>query len=507
MNYLEINQNSFSVPLQEIPVLEYEHFFEVTNSLLQKKMRHCVNYFCFPYQKDFLKFIIAIADDETSQIAIFSHEWNRKIAFPLRSLTELHYPLHIYEREIYENFGVHFISHPWLKPVRWVWNRADKNKTMNNYPFFKIEGGEIHEVGVGPIHAGVIEPGHFRFLCNGERVLHLEIHLGYQHRGVEELFLTKKSFLQRSVLAENIAGDTAIGHEMAFAAVVEKLSQTNVSEELEMERSIAIELERIALHIGDTANMCTGIAYQLGQVTNEALRTVIINTTQFWCGNRFGKGLIRILGTNYPLKTEVIDLILRNLVDVDSQFNEVASRIYSLPSVLSRYDGIGVVTQKQAELIGAVGMAARMSGIPRDIRSSHPFSHFKKQKYETITLQSGDVLARAILRKMEFDKSIAWLKEVLEKYPILQSRTNFEKPNYSPTLSPNHFALSLVEGWRGEICHCAITDSDGEILHYKIKDPSLHNWMALALAVRNLEISDFPINNKSFNLSYCGYDL
>jgi hypothetical protein len=205
--------NNQSIPLKEVPVLSYEQFYEVMTSLLREPACHCVNYYAYPHQNG-LKFIACVADDRTASIAVLSHELNdpRK---ELPSLTSDFFALHIYEREIHENFDVNFIGHPWLKPVRYAFDRSDKNKVINNYPFYQIETQELHQVGVGPIHAGVIEPGHFRFLCSGETVLHLEIQLGWQHRGVEKLYLSKPSLIQRTVLSESIAGDTAVGHALA----------------------------------------------------------------------------------------------------------------------------------------------------------------------------------------------------------------------------------------------------------------------------------------------------
>ena len=186
-----------------------------------------------------------------------------------------------------------------------------QSKIIDNYPFYEIDSEELHEVGVGPIHAGVIEPGHFRFICNGEKVLHLEIQLGYQHRGIEKLFIEKNESLQRCILSESIAGDTSIGHALAHSQLIESLAGIEVSETLQIERCIALEMERLAVHIGDTAALCGDVAYQLGQVVCEALRTTIINTTQLWCGNRFGKGLVRPGGSNYPLSNNVADEILQ----------------------------------------------------------------------------------------------------------------------------------------------------------------------------------------------------
>jgi Ni,Fe-hydrogenase III large subunit/NADH:ubiquinone oxidoreductase subunit C len=503
MKYIEMRNNGSSVLRKDIPVLSYSDFYSLVKEFLADQDCHCVAYYAFPIDNQ-LKFLCCIANDRTSSIAIFSHI-QKKDGLVLESLTSEIFSMHVYEREIHENFGVQFLNHPWLKPIRYPFDRFDKNNVMDNYPFYQIESEELHEVGVGPIHAGVIEPGHFRFICNGEKVIHLEIHLGYQHRGIEKLMIEKNNALQRMILAESIAGDSVIAHALAHSGLIESLAGINVSETLQIERNIALELERIAIHIGDTAALCMDVAYQFGQVVNEALRTTIINTTQGWCGNRFGKGLIRPGGTNYPSTAEFIHEMLKTLEDSGKRYMDVTDRIYSLPSVLSRFDGIGILTQEQAKLIGAVGMAARITGINRDIRKSHPFQYFKNFPIEPTTLTSGDVLARGMLRNLEARQSIEFVKQWAEL--LGKEKGNQMKPDYNYPLQPDSFAISLTEGWRGEICHSAVTDKDGGIVHYKIKDPSLHNWMALALAVRNQEISDFPVCNKSFNLSYCGNDL
>lgn len=527
--YTEILTNPGTVKLADIPVMEYPEFMAFTDLVMGEEGTHCVAYFVLP-QKDTYHFICCMAADENHTILLFSHKQPVQPLPSLPSITAKHFQFHVFEREIHERFGIGFPDHPWLKPIRYPFDRADQSGVMDNYPFYKVDGEALHEVGVGPIHAGIIEPGHFRFICHGERVLHLEIQLGYQHRGVERLFVEKKGNLARSILAESIAGDTAVGHALAYAGVVESLSGKTVSKQLSMERVIALELERIALHIGDTAALCTDIAYQFGQVVNEALRTVIINTTQFWCGNRFGKGMIRPGGTNYPLTPEVIAEILKNLKEVEERYLQVTDRIFSLPSVLGRFEGTGKLTTMQATLIGAVGMAARSSGMYRDIRWSHPFAAYAGHTYEPEMLHKGDVWSRAMLRKLEVEKSIQVIRDLIKEFTIYDIRitndeivsqesetqnnsqivsrkSKIENPIYNPELSPASMAISLVEGWRGEICHIAVTDDAGNMIHYKAKDPSLHNWMALALAVRNQEISDFPLCNKSFNLSYCGNDL
>jgi len=502
-SYLLI-ENQQTVALKSIPTVDYSVFFSEVSKWLSQPQNHCVTYFGFETNNN-LKLICGIANDDEKQIYLLSYEVEDRKK-PLPSITEKHFAMHIFEREISENWGLVFENHPWAKPVRYAHNRADKNKTVNTYPFYKIGGKELHEVGVGPIHAGVIEPGHFRFLCNGEMVLHLEIQLGWQHRGIESLFIKKEKTIERTLLAEGITGDTTVGHTTAFCQTLESLGNVNLDGNTKIERAIALELERIAVHVGDLSAMCTDVAYQLGSAGFGALRTPIINFTQSWCGNRFGKGLIRTGGSYFPLTNTLADKLKNVLKDFEWRFEEIADRTFNLPSILKRFEGIGTVTTEQSQLLGCVGMAAKMSNIKRDTRHSHPFGAYKNLQQNPVLLPTGDVFARGMLRKLEIDQSIDLIRTFLgmmEKNPSAAKPT---KPN-DLHLKPNALTLSLTEGWRGEICHVAVTDDYGKLAHYKIKDPSMHNWKALELSLRNLEISDFPINNKSYDLSYCGHDL
>ena len=499
-------KNQETIDISTIPVLDYGIFYTEVVSLMKQPHLHCVNYYAY-WNRDLLKFICCLADDLEKNIKVLSHEMSKKEKMQLTSITREVYAMHIFEREITENLGVDFIYSPWPKPVRYAFNRADRTKIINNYPFYKIQSDELHEVGVGPIHAGVIEPGHFRFLCNGETVLHLEIQLGWQHRGVEDLFLKKSSLLQRTILSESIAGDTAIGHSTAFVTLMESMGKVTVNKRLEIERGIALELERIAMHVGDLGNMNIGLAYQLASSVFGTLRTPVINYTQTWCGNRFGKGINRAGGTHYPLTEELIEKLVKLLDTFEKSFKPMSERLFSLSSALMRMENIGKVTQTQMQLIGAVGMTARMAGIPRDTRISHPFGAYKNNSISTDTVENGDVWARAYLRKLDIENSIEYIRNLISELKKLKEPSSKPMAPVDLKLASNSLGISLVEGWRGELCHCAITNEKGHVIHYKVKDPSVHNWMALALSLRDLEISDFPINNKSYNLSYCGHDL
>jgi Ni,Fe-hydrogenase III large subunit len=500
MKYSTILNNQ-TILLQSIPVLKYEDLLELNTKLVQRKELHCVNYYGFILSNK-IKLICCVANDAEHTIYISSAEIERNGLEPKPSLTARHLSFHIFEREIHENFGINYTDHPWLKPLRYAFDRTNRENGIENYPFYAIHSEELHEVGVGPIHAGIIEPGHFRFICNGEQILHLEVQLGYQHRGIEALFLNKKKILERITLAESIAGDTVVGHTTAFVNVWESLIGFNLSQDLLFARTLALELERLAIHTGDLSAICNDIAYQLGSSVFGRLRTPIINFMQEWCGNRLSKGLIRVGKNNFPFTQQLAQRLIYLLDAYEPDFIEMYNEMKSLPTVLARLEKTGVVTLQQSESIGTVGMSARTSGIPRDIRSSHPSSLFAQLNHKPLIKNHGDVYSRSQIRKEEIIQSIGYIRKWLQNIPeAIEQTKELQKP------TPNSFTVSLIEGWRGEICHCAVTDETGELLHYKVKDPSMHNWLAVALAVRNNEISDFPICNKSFDLSYCGHDL
>lgn len=499
MDFVSVKNNQV-IEFTTIPTLSYVDFYElIINKLMVDNKSHCVSYFGVKRESK-VQLICCIANDSTNIINVTSTIVDN--GEKLEALTAKNLAFHMYEREICENFGIEFVGHPWLKPVRYPYNAANKAQTIANYPFYSVDSDDLHEVGVGPIHAGIIEPGHFRFICNGEQILHLEIQLGYQHRGIEQLFVQKKKLLQRATLAENITGDTTVGHSVAFANAWESLCGFCPSEQLQLERALAIENERIAIHTGDLSGICTDIAYQLGNSVFGRLRTPVINYFQRWAGNRFAKGLIRPGKTNFPYSEELAKQWHEMINAYKPHFVEMAEQTFDLPSVLSRLEQTGVVTTDTATQIGMVGIASRASGMERDIRASHPFGYYSSINYKPVVEQNGDVFCRAHVRYREVLESIGLITNIIEKMQFVhQPAEKLEKAK------PNSFVVSLVEGWRGEICHCAITDNNGNLQHYKIKDPSFHNWLGLALAVRNNEISDFPICNKSFDLSYSGFDL
>lgn len=424
-----------------------------------------------------------------------------------RSLTPEIPSLHIFEREFYEETGIRPEGHPWLKPVRYA-GESHILSSMEEYPFYRMDGDEIHEVAVGPVHAGVIEPGHFRFMCHGEKVYHLEIQLGYQNRGIEKLITdrlnlssNKRIFFPQ--LAERIAGDSAVAHASAYAQLVESLTGTDIPHRAMSIRGICLELERAAVHIGDIGAVFNDIGFLMGSSTFGALRTLVINTSLAICGSRFGMGLIRVGGVNYDIDSVLNGIVRENLDLIRSRLQKlIPNTLLDQPSVLSRLEGTGIVDTETARAIGMVGPAARASGVPIDIRIDYPSGIYRHYPARKIILEKGDVFARTYIRYIEAIHSLNYAEE--------QLKTLQERDICAPVrndIAAGMLGFSMIEGWRGEIIHAAVTDDSGRIIRYKIKDPSFNNWYGLALAVRDNGVSDFPLCNKSFNLSYCGHDL
>lgn len=397
---------------------------------------------------------------------------------------------HIFERALYEQHGIRPEGHPWLKPVR----------DHASYPFFTVEGEAIHEVAVGPVHAGVIEPGHFRFQCHGEQVLHLEIMLGYQHRGALAL-LRDATPARRLVVAESLAGDTVIGHAWAYAQAVEGLAGVAASYHAQQLRALGLELERLANHVGDLGAVAADIGYLPAAAYFGRLRGEFLNLLMELTGNRYGRSLVTPGGARHAFTAALRTRCAAKLAETERDLAAIAELFFAESTVVGRLEQTGVVPKKVARQLGLVGPAARASNLLRDARTDYPCGAYRFHYIPPVRLASGDVYARALLRLLEAQQSLTFAAE--------QCRIEHREESAAPctTLAPNRFVVSVIEGWRGEIVHVVRTNDHGAIDAYDVVDPSCHNWMGLALAMRGGQISDFPLCNKSFNLSYAGHDL
>jgi Ni,Fe-hydrogenase III large subunit len=452
--------------------------------------------------------VVVLAVDAEGVLELASTELGSD-AFP--SLTPECPQVHLFEREIAEQWSVRPEGHPWLKPVRFapplrpgqgIWQSAhDGHATVGVTDFYRVEGEEVHEVAVGPVHAGVIEPGHFRFQCHGEEVFHLEISLGYQHRGVERALVGGPN--KRTIhYFETLAGDTTVGHATAYCQTVEALTGARPPARALALRAVALELERLANHAGGLGALAGDVGFLPTAAFCGRLRGEFLNLTAALCGSRFGRGLMRPGGVRFDAEPQRIEDMLARL---DTAYRDTAAAVkllWETASVQARFEETGRVDQDVARQLGLVGVAARACGLRRDVRKTHPTGLYRFVHLPISTWVSGDVFARAYVRWLEIQRSVDFILGQLRHLP----RAAVSAPT-TAALRPAHIVASLVEGWRGEICHVAMTDHEGRFARYKVVDPSFHNWTALAMALRDQQVSDFPLCNKSFDLSYCGHDL
>lgn len=426
-----------------------------------------------------------------------------------------------YEREIKTMFGLEPVGHPdprptvlhsnWPKdkyPLRkdFPWNERPKIAHEKPYHFNTVEGEGVYEIPVGPVHAGIIEPGHFRFSVLGEEVLLLDPLLGYVHKGTEKLF--EHLPLEKKIkLSESVSGDSSFAHSLAFCQALESLADSIVSEKHQFLRVIFAELERIANHFNDIGFIMLDTAFSFGGANGARLREKIMRWNERLTGSRFLRGVNTIGGVTKDISPEDKNAFLADIPNIVKDFNEVIAVAEQSDSLHNRLVGTGTLSAEIIKDFGVIGIPARASGMKIDARKDHPYAAYEKLQFSISTRETSDVHARLKIRVLEVFESFRLIEEALQKLgnENLPEIKKDQKDNMA--FRENSFAVSVVEGWRGDIVYFVATDMNGEITRVKVRDTSFLNWQAFPNAVKGEMVPDFPLINKSFNLSYSGHDL
>jgi len=436
-----------------------------------------------------------------------------KSSFP--SITTTHTAANWFEREVMDVFGLKPEGHP--NPTRvalhddWpdgVWTLrkdfADNTEVPrvpgDFHPFRPVTGEGVFQVPVGPVHAGVIEPGHFRFGVAGEPVLYLQLRLFYVHKGTEKRF-ERLPWRHGLLLAESISGDTAVGHSLAYAHAIERLAGVTVPARARGLRVVLLELERIYNHTADIGAIATDVAFTVPASRAQALREGLVRLQDQLFGTRLLRGTIALGGVKRDLSPEACDVLGAHLRVFEREFDDLITLLIDAGTFTDRVDGTGILSNQAARDLGIVGIAARASGVDGDLRRDHPHDAYDGLRFEVPIEDGGDVRARLMVRAREVEQSLVILHQVLRAMP--DSPLAAPIPKELPARSS---ALGWAEAWRGPCTHWIATDDRGEIARVKVTDPSFLNWPGLVHAVPGNIVPDFPVINKSFNLSYSGND-
>ena len=430
------------------------------------------------------------------------------------SISKEIYSASLFEREMKEMFGLEPEGHPDLRRLHLhdeVWPEGfyplkkdfgspeDTGRTKREYRFKRVEGEGLFEVPVGPVHAGIIGPGHFRFSVAGEPIIHLEARLGFTHRGVEKLF-EGRSLSEAIKLSESIAGDSAFSYSMAFCQGIEKISGLRVPERARRLRAVFLELERMVNHAADIGGIALDVGFTFPSAYASILKESLLRLNEKVSGNRYLKGINQAGGVGKDLNQGQAGLLSDSLSEILEDFRELKGMLLGSVSFMDRVDKTGVLNRKTASDLGVVGLAGRASGIGLDLRKVFP-GPYQALSLNVVKQEEGDVLARLKVRLHEFEESARLIKALLQRLGpeevISSGRRSMQEG----------FGLGYVEGWRGPVLCWIKTDRSGAIDRCKIVDPSFRNWNGLCFAAPGNIIPDFPLCNKSFNLSYSGNDL
>ncbi len=417
------------------------------------------------------------------------------------------------EREVQDMFGLKLEGHPnprrcalhddWpeVYPLR---KDFDLHTVLppfqgERHKFREVEGEGVFQVPVGPVHAGIIEPGHFLFSVAGEPVLYLQIRLFYTHKGTEKLF-ENVPVTHGVRLAESISGDSSFAHATAFCHAVERAANVEAPPRARALRTVYLELERLYNHIADIGAIATDVAFVVANAHAMRLKERVLRLNEQLTGSRLLRGMAALGGVRSDWNAAQIEAIRRFVLDLRPEFESLVGLIRESSSTRDRLESTGILKPETARDLGVVGIAGRASGFDHDLRRDFPHAAYDQVSFTVPVYREGDVLRRMQVRIDEVQTALSIIEQILATLPDGPTRVNV------PTLPPNQVALGYVEGWRGEILHWIRTAEDGRRSRCKIKDPSLQNWPALSEAILGNIIPDFPVVNKSFNLSYSGTD-
>lgn len=423
------------------------------------------------------------------------------------SLAAWSFPASRFEREMADLFGIAPTGHPFLRPLvlhqhwprDWHPMRHDAGPPppmrhdAEPFPFVAVEGPGVYEIPVGPVHAGMIEPGHFRFSVVGETILKMKARLWFVHRGIEKLF-EGRAAADGVVLAERISGDTAAAHTLAYCLAVEDALEIDVSEDTKRLRALVVELERITNHVCDLGAMCNDVGFGVAQARALTLREQLLRLSGEMTGHRLLRGAIRP-GTAALLRLPSDG----ELTEIEARVEDLVGLATSNTVVMDRFRGTARLSQADAAAIGVLGVVARASGIAVDARVAHPFIDLGPD-FAPVVEEDGDVMARFSVRAREIAVSLRLVADLVRSLGSLEGGTG------APARQRGS-GLGIVEGWRGTIVHRVEIDASGRVTRLKVVDPSFLTWPALSIALADTIVPDFPLANKSFNLSYAGNDL
>src|SRR6266545_286313 len=430
----------------------------------------------------------------------------------IASMATFYYPASRFEREINDLFGITAVGQPDRRPlVRhafWpeTYHPLRKDAVLPErfeddgtpFPFLPVEGEGVYEIPVGPVHAGIIEPGHFRFSVVGETVIDLKIRLYFTHKGTEKLF-EGRTPAAGVELAERISGDTTIGHALAYCQAVEKLAGCDVPARANYLRVILLEMERLYNHVADFGMICNDTGFAVAHAHCLRLRERLLRLNKSLTGNRLLRGGLVPGGVRFDLP-DGLDLSAE-LYSILADFNDIVDISLKNTILTDRLEGTGCLTKQTAVDHGALGYVARASGVDIDSRRDHPFAAYGELDFKVPVYETGDVYARTMMRVKEAAQSVALVRQASNRLA--------PGPLAAPLgqLLPFKPGFGIVEGWRGAIIHWVMVDGKGRLYRVKIKDPSFANWPPLSFAVLKNIVPDFPLCNKSFGLSYSGNDL